>query len=274
MGDKIAFVIPGTLEEALWAIPCISQHLENRLVTKRGAEKVYCFCPIPEIGHLFEACWHGMVVGNLPIPEEIRNEVDVLFEFNPEKAYFLTRSVGKHIVEAYGTLLGTVAMSMLPPIVSKAKEVPGDVLVVGRHKLDEELYTNEWDHAEDFVRMGTAFGIPITRLDHGLDFRDMVDSIAKASVVVGIRGTPTLVAASLGKTVMELSPDGGKGKNWMSKWEDKRYRMMYGELADMDAIFVWERTRILVEEVSRKEARQWERRALAPVKEKENVATT
>jgi len=260
VGDKIVFVIPDTLEEALWALPVISQHLGNRLVTGRAAEKVYCFCPIVDIRYLFTACWHGMEVLEFPMPEEIRNEVDVLFEFNPDKSYALTQAVGKHIVEAYGTMLGTVAMSILPPIASKEREEPGTVLVVKRHKLDREM-VGSWWHSDEFVRMGKAFGIPVSLCNENLEFRELVTEVGRASVVVGIRGTGTLLASAFGKTVMELSPENwGTHKNWMSKWENKRYRMMYGDLKDMNAIFVWERTRVLVEEAAKKNAKQWERR--------------
>jgi hypothetical protein len=261
VGDKVAFVIPDTLEEALWTIPCISQYFENRLVTDRQVEQAWTFCPISEIRYLFESCWHGMQVMDVPPPEEVRNAVDLMFEFDPDDAYELTCSVGKHIVEAYGVLLGTVALSLLPPIVPPSRPDLGSVLVVGRHALDERQPDETWPYADEFVAMGQAFGISVSKLDMTLPFRELMREVSKASVVVGVRGSATLLAACFGRQVMELSPEAWAHKNWMGKWECGVYRIVSGDLKDMTPIFIWERTRTMAEEAGKEEAKRWEHRS-------------
>jgi len=264
MGERVAFIIPETMEEAIWTVPCISQYLLNRLVTERAVDKAYAFCPIVELHSLFRSCWKGMEVKPLSeLTKEIRNEVDLMFEFDAAKAYELTYKAKKHIVEAYGILLGTVALSLLPAIVSGEKEDPGKVVVVDRHDRDS-LYSLDdlWDKVDEFVAMGKAFGIPVDRLP-SLPYEQYREELQKASVIVGVRSSGTLIGACLGKGVMELSPELFGHKAWMGKWENKKYSMVHGNLKEMNPIFIWERTRALVEQNSQREVKQWERRSFS-----------
>lgn len=249
LGNKITFILPETMEEALWTTPVIGQYLENSLVSERMWSEVNIICPLLELHPLMKACWKPVEIYGTTFPEAIL-DVDIVFQFSSTSSYSLTKAVQKHIIEAYGVQLGTVAMHMLPPIVSTAKEVLGNLLVVGRYEWDAELGMNGiWPHQQEFLDARLKDEVPIFRCPVGLSFQQLRDEVMSASVVVGVRSTATLLAASLGKIVMELSPDHHEHKNWMSKWENPKYRMIYGPLDDMTADFVWSRTCILVKEI-------------------------
>lgn len=259
MSENLVFVLPDSMEEALWALPVMSQYLENRCVLSRPTGRVMVICKIPELVSLARACWHPVEVLQ-ELSEKDREEADLIIEFDPDAVYEVTKAVEKHIGEAYGVQLGAVAMSLLPPLISPfgITEDPGLVLVVGPTKWDKQREGGVWGARNEFVEMGREVGIPVSDLSvSNFSWDATLRKIATASVVVGVRGSATLVAAAFQKIVMELSPPSWSHRNWMTKWECRRYQMIYGELETVTAEFTWDRTRKWVEQVAKKEVGQW-----------------
>lgn len=265
MKENVLFILPDTLEEVIWALPPISQYLENRLVMTEAQRdsrigfviparnpigRVAVVCPLAEIHHFIESCWSKIEV-TTEVMDEQKEMADLVIELNPALAYRLTLGVKKHITEAYGIMIGAVPMMILPAIAMPiVREESGSVLVVGRHHLDSQRDW-KWEHEEEFVRMGVEGGLPVKTISEEASYDELARAVARASVVIGVRSTGTLLAAAFRKVVMELNPEGFEHKEWMSKWENKAYRMIYGDLQDMTAWFVWDRTHKLVAEISK-----------------------
>jgi hypothetical protein len=243
----------------LWTVPVWMQYLEDRAVMERAPEKVTLVCEREDTHEFLRACWKGMDVVSEAGKE--KEEADLVFEFNPEVAYRLTEKVEKHIVESYGVQLGTMPFMKLPPVAMEIGQEERGLVSIAFSDKDRW----EWPHWKEFDGLLSKEEVPIHNdLVETLGWKWLLHSVSKASVVVGVRGAATLMAAAMGKIVMELSPEEGGHRNWMPKWENKKYRMIYGKLEDMTADFVWTRTRGLVEELARRGEMQWASRSSLP----------
>lgn len=290
MPENILFVLPETQEEALWALPVLAQYLETRLVTGKPIEDLHYGITYPpreatgkiavvskfvEWHDVIRALWKGIEVLER-LTEEVRDRSDIVFVFDPKRAYSLTCSVEKHIVESYGILIGALPFVSLPPILPRfdMEEELGSVLWVQRNNEDE--HRDDWllwEELPRFYEMGKEAGISVSGLSSIVSFRYMVEKISQASVVVGVRGTGTLLAACFQKIVMELTPDNREHRKWMLKNECPFYRTIYGDLRDMTAEFVWDRTKGLVEAASRSGGKQWVRQSHTRSTEGELIQT-
>lgn len=252
MKDKLLFILPKDMEGILWTVPVWMQYLEDREVNERGAETVTIVCEREDMHGFLGACWKGAEVV-AQVGKE-KDEADLVFEFSPEVAYRLTEKVEKHIVESYGVQLGTMPFMKLPPVAMEVgQEEPGLVSIAFGN---EDKW--EWPYWREFDSFLVQQEVPIHNdLVETLGWKWLCHSVSKASVVVGVRGAATLLASAMGKIVMELSPEEGGHRNWMPKWENRKYRMIYGKLEDMTAEFVWTRTRGLVEELAKRGEMRW-----------------
>lgn len=249
MGDRVAFILPDSLEEALWSIPVWMQYLEDRLITGREVISVSIASKFEELHKVLAACWDGAAVVK-ELSEEQKKEVDLIFEFNAATSYSVTKAVEKHIVSSFGILLGTEPFTQLPPIANPTREtIPGLVLIVGRSKLDSSRPW-VWDELESFGKIALARGAPIDILDDDAPWEEILKRVGAASVVVGLRGTATLVAVIFDKIVVELYPNDYEHKDWMSKPESKKYREFYGPLERMSGPFIWQKTEELVKDLA------------------------
>ena len=271
MSENLLFVLPSTMEEALWAIPVLMYYLEVRLVTAKELVDpvrhvrlpprellgtLVVACELTEIHDIIRSTWNNLEVVE-KVTEEIRRKTDIVFELDAENAYDLTKLLQKHIVEGYELQVGCAPSVKLPLVAQRfVEENLGSVLVVGRNRYDE-LRDWVWAKEAEFLRMGVEAEIEMVKLPDDASFAETVDAVSRASVVVGVRGTGTLLGASFQRVVMELSPDNREHKHWMAKWECPYYQMIYGELADMTAAFVWDRTKRLVERTRKSGEKTW-----------------
>lgn len=248
MGDRLVFILPDGLEELLWAIPVLLQDLVQRVATGRKPEKVTIVCRW-EQGHRFlRACWgKGVVVSSLS--PEARDEADFVFEFDPDKAYQLTKNLKMHIVEAYALQVGAFAPMRFPPIAESFGTRDGLVLVAKKTWMETNR-AESWPEEGRFFEIGRQQEIPMRSLPQEVTWEQLVAEVSRASVVVGLRSAATLLAASMGKLLVELYSNTWH-RNWAAKWGSKKYRMFYGELGEMGAEVVWERTQGLLETLRR-----------------------
>ncbi len=75
--------------------------------------------------------------------------------------------------------------------------------------------------------------------------------------MVGVRSSGTLIACAGTKILMELAPEQWAHRNWMAKWENPKARCIYGDMARVEAQYVWERTQELVKDLSAKARQTW-----------------
>ncbi len=248
MKEKLLFVMPDPLEELLFASVVMSQYLISRMVMGRQVDDVVVVCRHEELHKYLNACWAWAVVVVEPTKQQL-NEADLVFEFESSSSYRLTQEVQKHIAEAFAIQLGVGLMRFLPPVlVEDVTEEPGLVLVAERNLLDEWDESWQWPHLTDFCMRLEEGGIPISFLSEDAGWDEIRTAVGKASVVVGVRSSVTLVAAAANRLVMELSPDDKGHKEWFRKKECGTYRMMYGKLQDMTSIFVWSQIEKLMTE--------------------------
>lgn len=240
MKEKLLFVMPTSLEEILFASVVMSQYLISRMVMGRPVEEVTVVCEDAELGPYLKACWAWAVVVTKPTQQQV-DEADFICEFDSSSAYRATQAVNKHLAEALAIQLGVGLMRFLPPIlVEDRPEEVGTLLVAERNKKDgPEDVSWVWPHREDFIERVQELGINVTFLPSGAGWDEMRAAVGRASVVVGVRSSVTLIAASANRLVMELSPEGKSHRDWMRKKECGTYRMIHGRLQDMTALFVW-----------------------------------
>ncbi len=105
--------------------------------------------------------------------------------------------------------------------------------------------------------MGIEAGIQVRVAGKEISYEHLLYEIARASVVVGVRSSGTLIACSGTKILMELAPETWAHRNWMAKWENPKARCIYGDIARVEAQYVWERTQELVKDLSAKARQTW-----------------
>lgn len=248
MKEKLLFVMPDSLEEVLFASVVMSQYLISRMVMGRPVDEVVVVCRHEELHGYLNACWAWAVVVTEPTRQQI-DEADLVFEFDAASSYRLTKEVQKHIAEAFAIQLGVGLMRFLPPVlVEDVREEPGLLLLAERNLMDRTDESWVWPHLEDFGARLKEGNIPISFLPECADWEQTRAAVGRASVVVGVRSSVTLIAAAANRLVMELSPDDKGHKEWFRKKECGTYRMMYGKLQDMTSIFVWSQIEKLMTE--------------------------
>jgi hypothetical protein len=258
VSEKLIFVMPEYLEEALFAIPVMGHYLAGRNVIGRDCKDVTVVCNNQELTKLIRSYWIWAKVTAEVTQDELQ-QADFIYEFDSEMAYKISSSVEKHISDAFGIQLGAGLTRFLPSILTEdTPEVSGSVLVVERNGMDRPLGDSHWKHRERFIEIGQENEIKMAFLGAGAYFEETRCAVGRASVVVGVRGAATLVAAAAGKIVMELVPRGEFHKQWMTKWENSFYRMAYGTLDDMIPEYVWNRTWTLVQEATGKAVKKEE----------------
>jgi hypothetical protein len=245
VAENLIFILPNSLEESLWALPVLGQYLENRLVSKRGPDNVHVVCPVWELREVVSACWKGMTIDD-KLCSAKKDKANFIMDFDADRAYKVTHRIRKHISEAYGVMVGAVPSSLLPPVAQwYGEEQVGQVLLVDRSWMDTER-EDKWPGIDEFIKTAEQEGIPVKWLSSSYGWKNMVRTISQASVVVGVEGSATLLAATFNKIVLEFSPPDWHHRNWMTKWENRKYRYIRKSLDQISAEYVWERLRFLV----------------------------
>jgi hypothetical protein len=262
MGDKLVFILPESLEDILWVAPSLMNYLEDRLLgnmylAPRPPAKITLVCKWPELTLFLKSCWKGVEVVT-KLGEKEKDEADLLFAFDMELIYKWSKLVEKHISTAAAFYLGTQVLVKFPPVAMVPRvEIPGLVLVVAQRSHMEGAH--EWPWFWDwngFMKLGAQQKITMNALYGKESWEKIREEVSRASVVVGLRGTATLLAAAMGKVVMELSPD-LYHREWTSKWESVRYRMIYGKLHEMPADFILDRTGRMVKDLAKAGEIRW-----------------
>lgn len=251
--EKLIFIMPDSLEELLFASTVMSQYLISRIVMGRGVKDVVVVSRWKELHSYLKACWIWAEVVDIPTVEQLEKSA-LVFPFDSESSYRMTEAVEKHIAEAFAIQLGVGLMRFLPAVlVEDIKEEPGMVLVAERNEKDATgVVCWRWNYLQDFVEMLKKNDIPVSFLGSEASWEEIRQAVGKASVVVGVRSSVTLVAAAANRIVMELQPSGFVHKNWFRKKECPTYRMIFGDLNVMTPEFVWKNIENLIDSTKNK----------------------
>jgi len=154
------------------------------------------------------------------INEEPTVKTSFYFEFDEARAYRLSESQRFNVVRAFGIMLGCEPPSYFPDLRTDTAvlttETPLDFLVLPG--LSEDFA----ERVLDIAHIVTVF--------HGYEgyrgMEEILSCISQSKIVVGPTGVETYIAASLGKTVIELYPDSLIHTGWLSKFMTNRYYLV------------------------------------------------
>lgn len=252
--EKLLFVLPSSMEAAAVAMDVLSHYLITRMVTGRDSRNVVVVCPLKEMHRFVKASWVFVEVVEEPTEQQLE-EAEVTFEFSIERSYKMTKGVQKSMADSFAIQLGVGLLRTLPPIlVEDTFEEKGKVLVADRAIKDGRDASWVWPHKEAFIELLDGNDIPCTILNETASWDETRLAVGRASVVVGVRGTATLMASAASKLVIELEQSSQAHREWLRKTKKMNYRMAYGRLEDMTADFIWKNVEALVRQnLGRKE---------------------
>lgn len=229
MTEKYLFIMPESMEPFIAATAVVQAFCEKKdcevtIVCQNLSLQI--FLPVFPQKTSF--------VRGMPI---IRGEFDLEVEFNEKAAYKIARRTGKHITQMFGILIGADPVNGYPTALgdfskmTKAEEL-FDVLVWGLpnqlgYKFCAEIL-NAMHKSYTFIHEGLA--------KKEEDNAHYVCRIVQGhKTIVGIRSSATYLACSYRKPVVELY-DTEYYKNWLSKWANPKYQMIYGDNPQVETI--------------------------------------
>jgi hypothetical protein len=226
MTEKHLYVLPEDPESCLAAIAAI-QGLLGELKKRKGEADVTVVCPNETLIDV-AVCIDEKCDVYRELPEDVKlRDWDMFFKFDVELAYKMAQPTQKHITQIFGIQIGSDPKS-LPDLAAlwPAKAIPAAVYDVcllpfpSRKRVYEYLSNN-------FPELTIA-----PQLGYDITINWQVVQAESAKIVVGVRSFGTYVAASLGRAVIELYPD-DRYRQWLSKWNNPRYQMIYGKIENM-----------------------------------------
>jgi hypothetical protein len=167
----------------------------------------------------------------------VRGQFDLVYEFNPKRAYAMAKPTERHVSEVFAAPLGANA-AVFPNM--EALHKPYAIL---QPTIDVLLQAFEGCSAvADWL---TAHGKSYDTTNAvDIDPRG-IGFLLSFKMLVGPRSGMTYLAAALGLDVVELYPD-DRHQRWVSKWSAAGYQMIYGsklppELVERAIEDVWGR---------------------------------
>lgn len=181
--------------------------------------------------------WNEQWLDRLHIPEdytplmeeqeEQEDQWDLEFTFDVERAYRISEATGKHIVHAFGLLLGCEPETVFPKldhVVSLKNQSEDSILCHSAYNLDSAVL--------DKTGLFPSPNLQTRAITQATSIEDMLKLVASASVVIAERSVTTYIASALGKKVIEFYPS-DRHRGWLSKWSNENYRMFYGNRPEM-----------------------------------------
>lgn len=217
------------------AMTVLAQYLITRMVTGRDSRHVTIVCSLKEAHPFIKAYWAFADVV-LQANEQQIEQADFVFEFNTPCSYRMGKATKQSISDSYAIQLGVGLLRVKPPVlVEDTPVMHGLVLLAHRNVMDGVPL--EWPHQNAFCQILAKRDIPYFCLEANASWDEIRKAVGRASLVVGTKGTPTLIAASANKVVLELYPP-QEYAEWFKKSTRRTYRMIYGKLEDMTSDFV------------------------------------
>lgn len=229
MTEKYLFVMPEGMEPFLAATAVVQAFCHNKecdvtIVCPNLSLQI--FSPVFPEKTYFVRNWNMA-----------RGEFDLEVDFNEKAAYKIARRTGKHIVQIFGLLIGADPINGYPTALGDfSKMAKGeerfDVLVWGlSHETGAKFCAevlNKMHKSYTFIHEGLA-----KKEEDNAHYVSAV--VREHKTIVGIRSSATYLACSYKKPVVELY-NTEYYKNWLSKWANPKYQMIYGDNPQVETI--------------------------------------
>jgi hypothetical protein len=162
-----------------------------------------------------------------PILDRSRKDFDQAYKFDADIAYQGSLNTEKHATQMFGIGLGSEPNDPYPNIdlCVKVLEPITDILLLpfpGSDQLEEFIFNNHPDWTVTSVPEKGPYP------DWMHDGPEALAAVCEHRAVVGVRSGITYLAASVKRGVLEIYPT-DKHRNWLSKWANPFYQMIYAD---------------------------------------------
>jgi hypothetical protein len=237
MNELYRLEFPVTPEYQIAAAAAIASF--EKMILGRGDKPTFYIKDLPEDARFLL----DLMASPLCFDDPNNLEIDVVFQFDVDRAVALASATHKHVTEAFGIMIGVDQPQQFPLIDThkfEGKWNTSDILIA----------TNGWDGLSDLQSIIDNC-IPeaiVTVLPHHTDAQhtltELLDIAAAHRIVVGHRSALTYLAAALGKHVIEFYstpefPD--EQFNWLSKHYGNRDYTLLPQRPDNNysATLIW-----------------------------------
>jgi hypothetical protein len=216
MTEKITLIMPEYLEDFLYCTGIL--HGYRAWLMGHGRNPEFTILCRPEWVPLVRPA----VPANVSFGTHLNDEskaADFVFEFDRQRAYDWSLPSKAQAGIAYGTLLGAGANMGIPVYGRMNRDELPRILVLPRHRTDfkPEIQWKGMYRLDQEFRPRTTLQIGI--LDPKATLQFTYEAISAAALCVGVAGGLTLLAASLGKPLLEIYPTDLYHENWCVKWD-------------------------------------------------------
>lgn len=234
--ERHFYSMPDTCEMFLAALAAIQDYykwLEKRDVRT----EITVHCPNPKLEFLVPA----IAKDEQGVIKEVRTDIagltvdqfDQAVKFDPDVAYKLSTTTGKHVSQVFGMMIGSDPPKAIPDITMLLPDTKPfkDILVLPfpgwsevlqfLHNNKPELETNDTDVESECERGDTVF-----------------ETLCLYKLVVGVRSGLTYLAVAANRAVVEIYPTDCH-RDWLSKWSSQWYQMIYGNPGEVSPSLVY-----------------------------------
>lgn len=254
MTDTLIFSMPEQLEDFLFSIPSLQELLFGFRAENKDF-KAYVIAK-PELAFIARSALFDATIVSV-ITEEVLKQADMVVELTRSAAYAVC-GASMQGTKAFGALIGSAPALTVPVIGEDFNSVHRSVLWLPRHSTDWSPNC-QWPHMAEFIRIvGRDVG-SFSQVRPDASPGDARTAISGADMCIGIVGGLTLMAAALGKPLVELYPPSLFNKSWAAKWEMPDYRVFFEELQSIRPDSVWESAKSLAASINGRRSK-WESR--------------
>lgn len=223
--EAVLFYMPRDTELFLAALAAVEAYdylrdLENTYATVHGGMiseyVIYLMAPemyLPFIDTSRFTVLHGVFDRSFPLDVEVHMDVD--------RATNLACTTKRSLVEGFALMIGGDLRTIFPTMVATPGIQSNKILLLDRCSVWAE---KSWDELHKL--MISNFGDFEIVLESS-SWADPVATIGTYAAVIGVRSATTYLAAAKKKMVIELST--GAYPNWLGKFEDPYYTMIFDE---------------------------------------------
>jgi hypothetical protein len=242
--ERHFYQMPVTADMFLAALTALQDY--HKWVKVRGIDPlITVYCPNPELAFLLPALTAANP--NVQIEEichvttgQSLERYEQAVNFDPLMAYKIGMIGEKHVTQVFGMMVGSDPMKVLPDISSVVGEIEPqcDIVVFpfpGQEVLFDLLYNN----------MPELNLQSCTREDADTRF-----SALRGKLIIAARSGVTYLAASANRAVVEIYPQ-NQHRNWVSKWANPHYQMIYGNPGDVTPELVFRAVQAVWRRVAR-----------------------
>lgn len=213
MKEKLLFILPKDPEEALWSISVVHAFILERYARSTPCTPsfwLYALMPLELrkfISNLL-LCYFGrkiQIFDSLAPDNCVSSEFDLVVSLSSADARILGQTLGKHITESMGILVGSLPMRTIPVVKTLFPSNEKTILFLSDY----------WINYPAFAVQATELGLHTLRIVN--PGAGSLKDISEATLVIGTRSIYTLVAAAMGQNVFEFFAKPDEYEFWRAK---------------------------------------------------------